>query len=126
MSTPSRPNPIGTRLSFAIRRGASCVRQDISCDLGCSFDDGKTRQIISPPEEVDALLMQLEDGLFGTVLPKKQSTGSFFPRSRNMIDRSDSESSQSQSSTKSTASSVQEYIWSTDGDALVPDAPLGD
>ena len=131
MSAMPRSRSIGTRLSFAIGRGSRCARHDISCELGCSFDEVKTGSVTTSPEvDYDALFMQLEDGLFGTAQAKQQSPGSFFPRSRNKIERSDSESSQSpshsQSSTRSTVSSVQEYIWSNDGDAMVPDAPLGE
>ena len=129
MSAIPRPRGIGTRLSFAIGRGARCSRHDISCDLGCSFDEVKARTVATGPEvDYDALFMQLEDGLFGTAPAKKQLPGSFFPGSRNMIERSDSDSSQSQSQsfTKSSVSSVEEYMWSHDGDAMAPDAPLGD
>jgi len=131
MDAAARPQNIGRRLSsFGLRKRNVSVRQDISCDLGCSKDESTTQSSSSSsmmsPEDDDALFMQLEGGLVGS--NKQLPPSSFFrkqqPRNSSTEQVNGQESSLSQSTP--TVSSAQEYIWSSDGNCMVPDAPLGE
>jgi len=131
MDAAARPQNIGRRLSsFGLRKRNVSVRQDISCDLGCSKDESTTQSSSSSsssmmsPEDDDALFMQLEGGLVGS---NKQPSSSFFRKQqpRNSTEQVNGQESSLSQSTP-TVSSAQEYIWSSDGNCMVPDAPLGE
>lgn len=107
----------GGRSMFSLKRRTGSVRQDISLDLGCSNDEKGTPMAMVPRDEEDTLFMQLECGLFGTVQPLKsvaRSRSFFLSRGRKQVDRNTS------SASNESADSDQ-FIWTSDGDALTPD-----
>ena len=61
------------------------MREDISLDLGCSYDEQKAPHAVLAPDEEDSLFMQLEGGLFETALPSSppaRVSSFFLPRDR--------------------------------------------
>jgi hypothetical protein len=107
------------------RRREPAERQDITLQLGCGTDETGSVRVMSAYEEDNALYSELEGGLFGgascRAVTQQQQERTSVARRFLLAAGGGKQVERTSSYESGYATDSDQYLWSSDGDALAPD-----